>query len=130
MTVTALELDELATDGWVPLEMDPGVAQDHARLAQRDGVGAGVVVPWARLAFTGGRPLPSGGVLLSISVDLHDKVPSRPTARRTQVDVRERGSGRPAIVTVTTGLGANDAAPFCAVVFVLMWPVAPRTDHE
>lgn len=128
MSLVALEPDEIATDGWVPLDIDPRVAQQHAQLAQGLAGGPGIVVAWARLAFAGGRPMPAGGVLLSVCVNLLDRVPPRPTGHRTRVHVRERGPGRLAIVTVSTDLRAAAGPPFCVVTFVLLWPTARHQD--
>lgn len=125
MSIDVLTLAEVGTGGaWASAQIDPGLIPTYETLlgTSRGDVPAGVVVVWARRAFSRGRPLPPGGVLLGIDVELGDgALPLGPDGFMVQVDVRRRDRGRP-VVTIRVALRTNAHEPFARVSFVLLWP--------
>lgn len=122
-----LELSDLATNGaWEQLHVDEQTHLGYRRLTGWDGsdMPAGLGIVAARRAFTRGRPLPPGGVLLGIELDSRS-APPEDGEYEFQVDtgVRKDSSGR-TLVRVCTRLrraGGDDVAD---VTFVLRWPDA------
>lgn len=122
-----LQLDELTTDGgWLPFEPDTAA---YRQATGWDGAGAppGLAVALARLAFTRGRPLPPGGVLLGIDVDVTDPLPEQgPWSFRVDATQRRTASGH-LVVRIATRVDRFPRDPSvrdARVTFILRWPDA------
>lgn len=129
MSGDVLALADIATGAeWMPVHADSGVLTAYeALLGVSPGeVPAGIVIVWARRAFSRGRSLPAGGVLLAVDVELIDPppLPSGPDTCMIGVEVRHREGGRP-VVTIVVALRAGPGGPFARVSFVLLWPELP-----
>jgi hypothetical protein len=89
---------------------------------------AGATIVAARRAFTRGEPLPPGGVLLGIDVELGGWEPSADTEYRCDVVERERTGGRiDVLVSVELRSRAAEHHP-SAVSFSLRWPSGVAAD--
>jgi hypothetical protein len=122
-----LGLADLPTDGrWEPLHLGEDRHSAYRDLTGWDGAAmpAGVGILVARLAFTRGRPLPAGGVLLGIDLISQSAPPADGDYEfsvDTQTD-RDR-SGR-TLVRVRTLLRRPGGRDVAEVTFVLRWPDA------
>jgi hypothetical protein len=122
-----LDLSDLPRDGrWEPLHLGE---QDHAgyrELTGWDGAAmpAGLGMLAARLAFTRGRPLPPGGVLLGIDLDSRSAPPTDGNYEfSVDTETGEDSSGR-TLVRVRTRLRRPRDRDVAEVTFVLRWPDA------
>ncbi len=122
-----LQLDELTTDSaWLPFEPDVAGYRE-ATGWDGDDAPPGLAVALARLAFTRGRPLPPGGVLLGIDVDVADPLPEHgPWSFRVDTSRRRTSSGQ-VVVRISTRVDRFPRDPSsrdARVTFVLRWPDA------
>lgn len=120
-----LALSDLATEGsWEQLHLEEQAHLGYRRLTGWDNpeMPAGLGIVAARRAFTRGRPLPAGGVLLGIELDSRS-APPEDGEYEFQVDaaVREDSSGR-TLVRVCTRLRRPGGGDVADVTFVLRWP--------
>lgn len=122
-----LMLSDLATDGtWQELHLEQHDHHEYRRLTGWDGpeMPAGLAIVAARRAFTQGRPLPPGGVLLGIELDSRSAPPEDGEYEfQVATDMREDSSGR-MLVRVCTRLRRPGGGDVADVAFVLRWPDA------
>ena len=127
MSSAPLTLGEIDTAGtWRQAPPVTGLARTYRDLtgATEETDAGGLAVVWGRRMFSRGRPLPPGGVLLGIEVELVADVPRNgPEEFWVDVAVRRRAGSRP-VVTIMTRLRRAQAEPFAEVAFVMLWPEA------
>jgi hypothetical protein len=122
---SALELADLPTSGWEPLDIGEQLDADYRTCTGWDGaeIPAGLCIVVARLAFTrGGRPLPPGGVLLEIDVTTHSTPPADGRYEfLTRTAVTPHHSGR-SLLHAEIRLREPDGPEVADVTFVIRWP--------
>ena len=122
-----LALSELtAQHDWEPLRLPAHVHDDYRELTgwDRPELPAGLGVVVARRAFTRGRPLPPGGVLLGIEFDNHGVPPADGAYEfKVSTDVSRDSAGR-TLARVSTRLRRPRGERVADVTFVLRWPDA------
>jgi hypothetical protein len=121
----ALALSDLATAGaWEQLHLEEEANLGYRRLTGWDGpeMPAGLGIVAARRAFTRGRRLPPGGVLLGIELDSRS-APPEDGEYEFQVDagVRKDSAGH-TLVRVCTRLRRPGGGDIADVTFLLRWP--------
>lgn len=125
--IRALHVDDLDTGGrWLPYQVP-----DRLEAAYRAATGwagptppRGMVAVVARLAYTAGRPMPPGGVLVEMSLRNLGPVPSdgRYGVRLDHEVLGERQGRRR--VRVNTSLRTPAGADVAEAGFLLDWPAA------
>lgn len=124
-TAAPLHIADLSTaNQWIGFDIDSDLDMRYRGVTGWDGddSAAGMSIVAARRAFTRGRPLPPGGVLLGIELDSHDTLPADGHCEfRVETDVTRHRSGFPFVQIVTT-LRVPDGKEFAEVVYVIRWP--------
>lgn len=124
--MTALRIEDLDSGGWQPF-----TAPDDLEPAYRACTGwAGAETPRGlaavvgRLAYTAGRPMPPGGVLLEMTQRDRGRLPDdgRYVVRVSSEVLGERAGRRR--VRITTELALPGGDPVADVTFLLDWPAA------
>lgn len=122
---TVLRVADLATGGrWIDVATRPDLEQRYREVTGYSGAAppAGLASVVARLAYTGGRVMPPGGVLRKITQSSRGPLPvTGAWQARIASTVDEVRPGRRR-VTVTTEI-RRGGAEVAAVRFVLDWPV-------
>ena len=122
---TPLRIDELTThDRWLKLVPDPDIENRYRDVTGWGGsaVPTGMSIILARLAFTRGRALPPGGVLLGIELDAHACPPADGRCEfRVTTDVTLRRSGH-RFVKIVTSLRRPAKSEFAEVAYLIRWP--------
>ena len=122
-----LRIDELSTeDRWLTLDVDAGLEGRYRDVSGWGGEApaSGLSIVLARLAFTRGRPLPPGGVLLEIELDSHATAPSSGRCDfRVGAQVTHHRSGH-RFVRILTSLRFPDGKCFAEVVYLIRWPAS------
>jgi hypothetical protein len=120
----ALRIEDLDTGGWrsfqAPADLEAAYrASTGWRRAERPRGLAAVV---ARLAYTAGRPMPPGGVLVEMTQRDLGQLPAdgRYVVQVTSALLGERAGRRR--VRVTTALRTPEGAAVADVTFLLDWP--------
>ena len=121
----ALRIADLDTRGeWVGIDVSPDLERAYRQVTGWSGEAppAGLASVVSRLAYTGGRVMPPGGVLREISQVTYGDVPAdgRWQARVSSAVLGE-GSGRRR-VAVVTDLRDAGGADVASVRFLLDWP--------
>lgn len=120
-----LQVEDLDTAGrWLPCETPPGleVAYREATGWQGQDPPRGLAAVVGRLAYTAGRPMPPGGVLVEMSLANQGPLPQdgRYEVRVAHEVLGERDGRRR--VRVTTSLRRPDGQPVAEAGFLLDWP--------
>lgn len=123
----ALRLEDLDSGGWRPFTAPPELEVDYRAVTGWSGaeIPQGLAAVVGRLAYTAGRPMPPGGVLVEMS--LHSQGPLPRDGRyevRTGHDVIGERKGRRR-VRVTASLRRPDGMPVAETGFLLDWPAQP-----
>lgn len=121
---------ELSTHGsWRAAPRAAPDLDEYRRLAATSApMPAGAAIVAARRAFTRGEPLPPGGILLGIDVELGGWEPSGDTEYRCDV-VERAGSGGRVDVRVSVELRSRAGEQHPSVVaFALRWPSGVPAD--
>ncbi|MDZ5446361.1 hypothetical protein U2F26_27110 [Micromonospora sp. 4G57] len=122
----ALDVDDVSTGGeWVTLAVPPDLDQAYRAVtgwgAPEPPVGLGTVV--ARLAWTRGRPMPPGGVLVEMTLRRLDIPPAdNHWLARVDTDVVGVRDGRRRVRVTTQLRAAADGRDVADVDFLLDWP--------
>lgn len=130
MTAAARSMAELSTRGsWRAAPRAAPDLEEYRRLtASTVSAPAGATIVAARRAFTRGEPLPQGGILLGIDVDLGGWEPSGDTEYRCDV-VEQARSGGGVDVRVSVKLRSRAAAMHPSTVsFALRWRSGASAD--
>lgn len=122
-----LRLEDLDSGGWWAFTAPARLEPDYRAVTgwSGDEVPQGLAAVIGRLAYTAGRPMPPGGVLVEMS--LHPQGPLPRDGRyevRTSYDVLGERKGRTRVL-VTASLRRPDGTPVAKTGFVLDWPVQP-----
>ena len=122
---TVLRIEDLSTGGqWELLEAGPDLDADYRDVTGWDhpDPSAGLCLVAARLAFTRGRPMPPGGVLLGIDIDPYRSPPQDGRFEyRVDSEVTPHRSGLPMVRIVTT-LRLPEGAHVAEVAYAIRWP--------
>lgn len=127
MSVTAapLQIADLSTaNQWIVFDIDSDLEVRYRGVTGWDGdySAAGMSIVAARRAFTRGRRLPPGGVLLGIELDSLDTLPADGHCEfRVETDVTQHRSGFLFVQIVTT-LRVPNGKEFAEVVYLIRWP--------
>ena len=120
-----LRIEDLSTGGrWELLEAGFDLDTNYRDVTGWDDPdpSAGLCLVAARLAFTRGRPLPPGGVLLEIAIDSYRSPPQDGRFEyRVGSEVTPHRSGLP-IVRIVTTLRLPGGAHVAEVSYVIRWP--------
>lgn len=132
MTSSVLHPHDIPTgERWAPVELDGSWARDSYRSllgGQPDMMPPGLVVPIARRAFSRGRALPPGGVLLGIDVAPVASLGSPLGLEyRATTSQRHDRHGR-LLLTVAVELRAAGQDSVSTVCFMLRWPTEEHHD--
>lgn len=124
----ALRPEDVDSGGqWRPFTAPPALERDYRAVTgwSRAEVPRGLAAAVGRLAYTAGRPMPPGGVLLEMSLRSHGPLPEdgRYEVRTASELVGERDGRRR--VRVTASLRRPDGAPVADAGFLLDWPAQP-----
>lgn len=130
MTQQALSREELSTQGaWIAVPVGSQEIERYRQLTSaRAELPAGLAVAIARRAFSRGRPLPPGGVMLGVDAALGEWDAGRGAEFRCGTRERADSAGR-AIVTIDVELrsAAAGARP-TTVSFAIRWPEEADSD--
>lgn len=122
-----LRLEDVDSGGWRAFTAPPELERDYRAVTgwSRAEVPQGIAAVVGRLAYTAGRPMPPGGVLVEMSLHHQGTLPRDGRYEiRTVYDVLGERKGRRR-VRVTASLRRVDGNPVAEAGFLLDWPAQP-----
>lgn len=123
-----LRIEDLDSGGrWLPFQAPIGLEPAYRRATGWQGAEPprGLAAVVGRLAYSAGRPMPPGGVLVEMSLLHRGPVPANGSYQvRVDHEVLGERAGRRR-VRVVTSLRRADGAPVADAAFLLDWPAQP-----